>query len=144
MKKFLFVFVVLIFSSLVANAYSVKYMAGAPVGVSFGGGPYRSFAYYNNMSMNHRNLNMNRIQYPPMGMGTRYIYRTPAYRSYYPPYYPQYNYPQNQYPQNIPNNGQTTNTSQTVNRPAEVSRLSKNYNIQPAKKYTRGNVTYYN
>lgn len=144
MKKFLVVLIFLIFSSLGANAdTSVRYMAGAPISVSYGGSPHRSFAYYNNRPINHAN----RIyrQYPPMGMGvgTRYSYGIPTYRTYYPSYYyRQYNNPQD--PQYQPNNGQIANTYKTVSRTAEVSRLSKNYNIQPAKKYTRGNVTYYN
>ena len=128
MKKFLVLLFIFIFSSTGANAItSVKYMAGAPVGISRGVGPYMNYNnYYNSARIGvrpqHNHYGRPRRDMRPPVMGTMGM-------------------------NNIlipPNQIMGNNIPKTNNRPMEVSRLSKDYAIPATKTYTRGNVTYYN
>jgi hypothetical protein len=128
MKKYLLFLFVFLFTSMSANALtSVKYMGGTPIGISRGGGAYVNYRIGPHASYNERrSFHNHRPPMPPMGGRGRYMngrmgmYGGPAPR------------------------GGMNNTSHMGNRPPEVSRLSKDYSIPTAKKYTRGNVTYYN
>ena len=127
MKKFLLFLCVFMFTSLNANALtSVKYMGGTPVGISRGGGAYVNYRVGPNSYYNERNYMHNHR--PPMhSMNGRNPYMDGRMGM-------------NGRPPQIGNNM----AGMSNNRPPEVSRLSKDYSIPTVKKYTKGNVTYYN
>lgn len=135
MKKFLLTVLLIMFTSLSANAtYSVSFgNTGRPAFVSHGGGMPRSM---HNFGSNAAFTPRNRVY---AGIRNREIQRqkavTRAIRSMASQNCGNSNY-------NYQRTMGTTRNSVAVQN--QVSRFDRNYTVRTQKSYTRGGVTYYN